>query len=445
MPVDKRYLWKRGGTYSAVFDVPKAVQAALGTKRFVKALGTSSLSEANRLKLPLVMEWKRRVAQAHKSATDPLAGLWKAALEWRQAVLAADTGREHEEDEYGGSNHVEVLEAIDEEVDRVLLKHPPAVAEQFKAVATGKATFIQETYELWLNQFEGTEQTRSQHEAAVKRFLVWAKSTETIEAVTRKRAGEYVNALLEEGHLSRRTIQRHCSSLSSLWMWFRARGYTEQENPWRGHGLSSKKGKAPYRRAYDDETILKLLQADYGERYKDTIPDLIRLALLSGARLEVFCSLKKAGIEKREDGYWATIEGDKTEAGNRTVPLHSAASGIIERRLNGSGEYLFEGLEPGGPDRKRSWNVGKMFRHHRQKITTTKGEDFHAFRNTFIACMEGHEVPESTTKLLVGHKRESMTYGHYSKGERVKLREAIEKLDYGPQIMSLISGTHTCN
>jgi hypothetical protein len=39
-----------------------------------------------------------------------------------------------------------------------------------------------------------------------------------------------------------------------------------------------------------------------------------------------------------------------------------------------------------------------------------------------------------------GHKRASLTYGHYSKGERVKLRKAIEKLKYAPEVMRLIRG-----
>jgi hypothetical protein len=38
----------------------------------------------------------------------------------------------------------------------------------------------------------------------------------------------------------------------------------------------------------------------------------------------------------------------------------------------------------------------------------------------------------------IGHKRASLTYGHYSKGERVKLRKAIEKLKYPPEVMRLI-------
>ena len=67
-----------------------------------------------------------------------------------------------------------------------------------------------------------------------------------------------------------------------------------------------------------------------------------------------------------------------------------------------------------------------------------KGKVFHALRNTFIACTEGHGVPESTVKLLVGHARDSMTFGHYSNGERVSLRAAINRLDYGAEIMDAI-------
>ena len=47
---------------------------------------------------------------------------------------------------------------------------------------------------------------------------------------------------------------------------------------------------------------------------------------------------------------------------------------------------------------------------------------------------------ESTVQLLIGHKRASLTYGHYSKGERVKLRKYINKLRYSPEVMRLIKG-----
>ena len=94
---------------------------------------------------------------------------------------------------------------------------------------------------------------------------------------------------------------------------------------------------------------------------------------------------------------------------------------------------------PGGPDKKRSWNVSKAFGHYTNKLKLGEQRQvFHALRNTFTEAMEAAEVPESTTKLLIGHKRGSLTYGHYSKGERVKRRNAINKLDYPPEVMRLI-------
>jgi hypothetical protein len=59
--------------------------------------------------------------------------------------------------------------------------------------------------------------------------------------------------------------------------------------------------------------------------------------------------------------------------------------------------------------------------------------------------METAGVPESTTQLIVGHKRQSLTYGHYSKGERLRkdlreYREYIGRLRYSNEVMKLISG-----
>ena len=63
---------------------------------------------------------------------------------------------------------------------------------------------------------------------------------------------------------------------------------------------------------------------------------------------------------------------------------------------------------------------------------------FHSLRKTFTEAMEAAEVPETTIKLLIGHKRSSLTYGGYSKGERVKLRKVIRKLKYSHGVMDAI-------
>jgi integrase len=209
---------------------------------------------------------------------------------------------------------------------------------------------------------------------------------------------------------------------------------------WTQHELG-KKTKQPYRTGLSDEKLLKLLKGSYStERYASHPARRASPGLLHGARLDELCALRRLDVEKAKDGYWLTVREGKTDAAARRIPVHASAIAIIERRLKGKGEFLFEGLETGGPDEKRSWYVSKAYGRFREQVgVSDKGDDFHALRNTFIECMEGHGVPESTVKLLVGHSRAgSMTYGHYSKGQLVDLRAAIERLTYSPAVMSAI-------
>jgi integrase len=152
------------------------------------------------------------------------------------------------------------------------------------------------------------------------------------------------------------------------------------------------------------------------------------------------CEIERTDVEKREDGYWFNLGEGKTEAAERSVPIHPSIVPIIERRLKTTNDrYLIANLVRGGRDKRRGHHVSKAFGRFRKYAgVTEKGQVFHALRNTFIACVEGHGVPESTAKLLVGHAKASMTYGHYSNGERVNLREAMSRLDYGADIMRLV-------
>ena len=88
---------------------------------------------------------------------------------------------------------------------------------------------------------------------------------------------------------------------------------------------------------------------------------------------------------------------------------------------------------------ERQWHVSKAFgRYTRELGLGEKRQVFHALRNTFVEVMEAAEVPESTAKLIIGHARQSMTFGRYSKGKRVQLRKAINKLHYSAAVMRLV-------
>jgi integrase len=184
---------------------------------------------------------------------------------------------------------------------------------------------------------------------------------------------------------------------------------------------------------------VKLLTGEMTPQYTATLHDLVRLALVTGARLDELCSLRTSDVTKRPDGWWISIREGKTKAAIRDIPLHESAAHVLQRRRTSADGFLFSGLVPGGPDRKRSWNVSKAFGRYCTKLgLTDDGLVFHSLRKTFTEAMEAAEVPEPTTKIIVGHTRTSLTYGHYSKGERVALRQAIRKLKYSRQVMDAI-------
>lgn len=435
------YLQPKGNTWRVVVEVPKPLRAAAGRARFTKSLGVITLPDAENRKHAHVAEFKRRIAQLEKGRTDPNALLLSKALEFREALMASDNMTLTRGEVVVSDAVSELLGVVNDEAQAVLEAHGKSVADLFHSIATGKAELVSFHYPVWLAQYKGTDKTKALHKGTLERFLTWAGASMSVQQTTRRRAGEFVQHMLDEG-LARKTIARHLSALSSFWRWLISRGIAEldpRDNPWREHGIGAKK-EPNERKGLSDEAILKLLNASYPtSRYNEMFHDLVRLALLTGIRVDALCSLKRSDVEKRRDGYWLSIEFDKTPSGTRTVPLHAAGDAIMVRRLKHKGDFLFPDLKP---DKwgDRSGNFTKAYTRFRRRAGVgDKGQVFHTFRNTFLECMEAQGVPESTVKLLVGHKRPSLTYGHYSKGERVELRRFVQKLNYGRAVMTAIS------
>jgi integrase len=439
------FLKLRHSTWYVRVQIPRHLWAAAGGRReYVKSLKTSDLHDANRRKHGFVQEFKRRIAALERQRTDPHGALYVKALEFRDAYESAkqtgelmDLGGPEEE-----PAHAFLLSEINDQATHLLRTIGPDVAKRFHRLATGTGTLPQDVLEAWLSeQNHITEHTRVQHRAAVRAFNAWAGDALTVEETTRRKAGEYVSSLLAPARgFSRKTAQRHVSSLSSFWTWLVARGQAV-ENPWRGHGIARKatRGQAPQRGQWDDAALLKLLAGEMTPLYTEALHDLVRLALICGARLDELCSLRTKDAHKRDDGWWITIRQGKTQAAVRDVPIHESAAHVLERRRDSADGFVFPGLIPGGPDKKRSWNASKAFTRYTRKLGLSgAGRVFHSLRNTFIEAMEAAAVPESTVKLIVGHKRASLTYGHYSRGQRVNLREAISALQYPKEIMDLI-------
>jgi integrase len=444
------YLKLRHNTWYVRVQIPRHLWAAAGGRReYIKSLKTGDLHEANRLKHAHVAAFQRRIkALEREKPDDPLADLYDKALAWREAMekykgkVLFYEGPEEDKPYYATD---EFLSQISDEAREFEETHGEAAAERFSKIAKGEGTPLRDDLiDAWLTEQDHiTQQTRVQHRAAVRAFIAWAGGGLTIEEITRRRAGEYVRSLAPGSSFSRKTAQRHVSSLSSLWTWLVARGQAEEENPWLRQGLGRKttRGQAPQCGQWEDAALVKLLTGEMTPQYTETLHDLIRLALVTGARLGELCALRTTDVNKEQDGWWITIREGKTRAAVREVPIHESAAHVLERRRDSADGFVFPGLVPGGPDKQRSWNASKAFTRYRRKLgLSAPGQVFHSLRRTFIEVMEAAAVPESTVALIVGHKRASLTYGHYSKGQRVNLREAINALRYRKEVMRLISG-----
>jgi integrase len=444
------YLKQRGGRYYVQVSIPARLRKAAGKSEYIKSLKTGDLQEANRRKHPIIAAFKHRIAGLEKhQPSGALSELYEKALAWREA-MERHKGEVLYEEPDGTPYYAtdEFLSQISDEANEFLEEQGDKAATVFYKIAKGDGTLLNTQVDGWLTQEAATltAQTISQHRTVVKAFITWAGDDVLVEDVTRKRAGEFVGHLLEPtSGISRRTAKRYLSSLSSFWKWLEGRGLA-QSNPWLGHGVGKKaaRGVGKKRSQWTDEALIKVLRGATTPRYTTIIHDLVRLALVTGARLDELCSLKVGDVNKREDGWWITIREGKSEAALRDIPLHNSVVHVLGRRLKKAKSYIFEGLVPGGPDKKRSWNVSKAFGHYTAKLELgEQRQTFHDLRKTFTEVMEAAEVAVSTTSLIVGHARQNMTYGHYSKGQRVQLRDAIDKLRYSSALMKLLSTDDT--
>ena len=230
------------------------------------------------------------------------------------------------------------------------------------------------------------------------------------------------------GGLAPKTINRYVSALSQLWKWAEKRGEVDGPNPFVGFHQRARRNKeahVPWT-APAIATYFRLYSRAGPEGDPDPFHWLPKVAVLSGMRLDEICSLEVTDIKTAEGVTYFDIAEGKTDSAVRAVPIHSKLMALI--KLAPAAGYLFPHLTPGGPDRKRSWNIGR--RLNRRFKAIEGASDFHGLRKTVSQTFERLGVPESSTAQILGHFRPGMTYGVYSpNGLTIQQRKRlIEKL-----------------
>ena len=185
-------------------------------------------------------------------------------------------------------------------------------------------------------------------------------------------------------------------------------------------------------RPFTDAEVRKLLTGPASP----AMLDLMRIAALTGARLEAVVDLRAKDCA---DGLFV-FKPQKREKATRAVAIHSALKDLVVRRL--AGKSGSDDLFPEYPlprsstsQRERSFAASKEFTAYRRRVGVDEavpGErrslvNFHSWRRGFVTEAERAGQPEHIIAVAVGHKRAGVTLGRYSAGPLLEqVRACVE-------------------
>jgi integrase len=451
---DTRHLEKHGRQYRAKLDVPKKLRAVVGKAALKKALGTDSLTEAQRLRWPALAELRKQLHDiTRKSKTAPLDPLTAAAIEDRvnRGILVEVIAREERPED------VEALAFYDQELfgakaERIEREHSPAKAHEYQGIVRGERTPITVHVDRWINELQAdgiAKRTAKHYRNCVIELAAFAgqeKLPLTLEAFGRRHAGDLISKRFIQPKAHHKTAAKFISALSTYWRWLESRGLIPvgTDNPW----LRQPKPKAPKpqrgskahqkERLFTDDELMRLLdpKASAGDV---TLSDFMLIAALSGMRIEEIASLRVEDVDLNTQTMAVTEA--KTDAGVRIVPIHPNIADIIKRRIadKSAGAWLFRELPEYPPESlsERSMIVSKRFVTFRRALGVDERVEgkrrslvnFHSFRRWFITKAEQADIPPHIIASVVGHEtgREGMTLGTYSGGPSIEQRRACVK------------------
>ena len=168
--------------------------------------------------------------------------------------------------------------------------------------------------------------------------------------------------------------------------------------------------------------VVKLRQA--AKAIGDTVlVQFIDIAQFTGMRLSEVAQIGAVGSIVSVDGVQClkVREDAKTDAGSgRLVPIAQTLADRVP---------LKQLPAPPSPD-YAGQDVGKRFGRLKSKLGYGKQHVFHSIRKTAATVFEQAGVAEGITADIVGHEKQTITYGLYSGGTSVKQRqEAIVEFE----------------
>ena len=436
---DRRYLELHGGKWRVSVAVPRELQAKLGT-RLKRSLQTDSLAAGSKLKWAVVSEFRAMIESAREgSGKDPLRQEAVEVAEYRaRAVTEAE--REMLKDAAVERAHELLGDPVrtysDEAGEPSYLYDVKrkAQADAYADIALGRATPIDLHHDAYLAQSPTKVRSKADDRRAMAYLVEWCARRgvrPVLQAITRRVAARFMEEIRDvAGDHRPITLNRYLRRLSRYWRWLMVREYVEAD-PWAALNVREPPiNHEEEERSFTDEEALALLNGPAPER----MLDLMKVAALTGARLDAIVSLKVGDCE----GGAFTFMPQKKEKQPRSVPIHSELAAIVLRRT--AGKEADHGLFPDWPGpkkagRERSSQATLAFTRYRREVGVEEMVpsrrrslvNFHSFRRWFITKAEQAGQPENIIAAVVGHKRKGLTFGRYCAGPLAEqMRQCVE-------------------
>ena len=433
-----KHLEKKGDTYHAILVVPKDVRGILGRSKFKRSTKCKSLKNAQITAAPWVAEWWAQIQQARENPD--------AALERIAKLMALKADQEaHEEyhqyeyeyiDGKRTGNKVGYTDAelaIDYYLDGLDQNTKPSDVKKMKDLYYGLegiplGLFI----DSWLEDNYSNKPHKTVQEArtAVNRVIEYFPTLAELTVRNRDR-------WLKTETRAVSSVQKSIGFVRNYYNWLKANQHVgaSEVNPFVAKEIILNK-KLKEKENYLPFEMFELMEIKQAVRSMgdERLLRYIEIAQWTGMRLAEIAQLSGKSIVTVDGVECIRVKDDaKSKAGSRRlIPIAKTLADRVSLKelpappppvLNKRAKKL---VPYAGVD------VGKKFGRLKTKLGYGPLHVFHSIRKTCTTHFEQAEVPEGITADIVGHKKQTMTYGLYSGGTSVEQRkravDAMEKL-----------------
>jgi integrase len=255
----------------------------------------------------------------------------------------------------------------------------------------------------------------------------------TVEVIKRSHAQKWIESLTD---LEPVTIHRKLATMRTYWAYIRAKALDEDDERKPFNGLVIPKAKDAIdderlgekrRLPFTAEQVVVLWQAANHQGDAE-VADAIRLAAFTGARIESLYQLRREHMSIEPESKIDYLHfADKTESGNRHVPIHPAILPfMLKRRAEAKPTGFLLASNAENQYSVRSDPCGKRFGRLKATLQFNGKDTFHSLRKTVATLLEAASIEETISAQILGHKINTMTYGLY--GGKVSLARKLEAI-----------------